>query len=361
MATILEYKCPACDGSMAFDSELQKVKCPYCDTEYEMEALRELDATADAEEREDLSWEEPSGTQWQAGEEDGLCRYVCQSCGGEIETDATTVATTCPYCDSPVVMAEHVSGSLRPDCLIPFKLDKKAAEAALLKHLSGKPLLPKVFKDENHIKEVKGVYVPFWLYDADVDADFHYRTTRLRHWSDSNYTYTETSHYSVHRAGTLGFQGVPVDGSAKMDDALMESIEPYDLSQAVDFQTAYLAGFFADKYDVSSEKSAERANSRIRQSTRDSFAQTVMGYASVIPQGSNIQLSSSKIRYALLPVWLLTTKYKGETYLFAMNGQTGKFVGDLPVDKGAYWKWWGIIAGAVSAASCVIAWLLSVL
>ena len=141
----------------------------------------------------------------------------------------------------------------------------------------------------------------------------------------------------------------------------MESIEPYDLSQAVDFQTAYLAGFFADKYDVSSEKSAERANSRIRQSTRDSFAQTVMGYASVIPQGSNIQLSSSKIRYALLPVWLLTTKYKGETYLFAMNGQTGKFVGDLPVDKGAYWKWWGIIAGAVSAASCVIAWLLSVL
>lgn len=361
MATILEYKCPACGGGMSFDSALQKVKCPYCDTEYEMEALKELDDTADAEEREDLPWEDPTGTQWQDGEEAGLRRYICRSCGGEIITESTTAATSCPYCDNPVVMAEHLSGSLRPDCLIPFKLDKKAAEEALLKHLSGKPLLPKVFKDENHIREVKGIYVPFWLYDADVDADFRYRTTRVRHWSDSNYTYTETSHFSVRRAGTLAFNAVPVDGSAKMEDALMESIEPYDLSEAVDFQTAYLAGFYADKYDVSAEDSAARANERIRQSTRDSFAQTVHGYASVVPQGSNIRLNSSRIRYALMPVWVLNTNYRGTNYLFAMNGQTGKFVGDLPVDKGAYWKWWGAITAAVTALSCGIAWLLSVL
>ena len=243
----------------------------------------------------------------------------------------------------------------------PFKLDKKAAQAALKKHLSGKLLLPKVFKDENHIREIKGIYVPFWLYDAQVDADFHYRATRLRHWSDSNYSYTETTHFSVRRGGELRFSGVPVDGSAKMEDALMESIEPYDLSEAVDFQTAYLAGYFADRYDVAAEQSQERANERIRQSTRDAFLQTVHGYASVMPQGSNIRLSSSKIRYALLPVWVLNTQYRGENYIFAMNGQTGRFVGNLPVDKAAYWKWWALAAAAVSALSFGIGWLAGLL
>ena len=360
MAAVLEYKCPACGGGMSFDSSLQKVKCPYCDTEYEMETLKELDEALQ-EDQEELSWEPASGSQWKEGEEEVLRRYICQSCGGEIITDATTAASACPYCDNPVVMAEHLSGSLRPDCLIPFKLDKKAAEAALKKHLSGKLLLPKVFKDENHIREIKGIYVPFWLYDAQVDADFHYRATRLRHWSDSNYSYTETTHFSVRRGGELRFSGVPVDGSAKMEDALMESIEPYDLSEAVDFQTAYLAGYFADRYDVAAEQSQERANERIRQSTRDAFLQTVHGYASVMPQGSNIRLSSSKIRYALLPVWVLNTQYRGENYIFAMNGQTGRFVGNLPVDKAAYWKWWALAAAAVSALSFGIGWLAGLL
>ena len=360
MEAVLEYKCPACGGGMSFDSSLQKVKCPYCDTEYEMETLKELDEALQ-EDQEELSWEPASGTQWKEGEEEGLRRYICQSCGGEIITDATTAASACPYCDNPVIMAEHLSGSLRPDCLIPFKLDKKAAEAALKKHLAGKLLLPKVFKDENHIREIKGIYVPFWLYDAQVDADFHYRATRLRHWSDSNYAYTETTHFSVRRGGELRFSGVPVDGSAKMEDALMESIEPYDLSEAVDFQTAYLAGYFADRYDVAAEQSQERANERIRQSTRDAFLQTVHGYASVMPQGSNIRLSSGQIRYALLPVWVLNTQYRGENYIVAMNGQTGRFVGNLPVDKAAYWKWWALAAAAVSALSFGIDWLAGLL
>lgn len=355
MATILEYKCPACGGAMAFDSDLQKVKCPYCDTEYEMEALKELDELC--VDGEDITWQEPQGSQWQEDEKAELRHYVCQSCGGEIVTDATTAATACPYCDNPVVLAPQVSGALRPDCVIPFKLDKEAAEAALLKHLSKKPLLPKLFKDQNHIREIKGVYAPFWLYDAKVDGTFRYRATRVRSWSDSNYIYTETSHYSVHRSGNLRFSGVPVDGSQKMADELMESIEPYDLNEAVDFQTAYLAGFFADKYDVSMDDCALRANDRIRQSTREAFEQTALGYTTLIPQSSNIRLDNSRIRYALLPVWLLHTNYRGTDYLFAMNGQTGKFVGNLPVDRAAFWKWWGIVTAGAGALSLVIAWL----
>lgn len=145
------------------------------------------------------------------------------------------------------------------------------------RHYKGKKLLPKIFKKENHIDEIKGVYVPFWLFDADADADIRYKATRVRTWSDSDYDYTETSYYSIGRSGDIGFDRVPVDGSSKMPDDLMESIEPFKFEDAVDFKTAYLAGYLADKYDVTAEQSIDRANERIKRSTEDAFASTVEG------------------------------------------------------------------------------------
>ena len=185
-----------------------------------------------------------------------------------------------------------------------------------------------------------------------------YRATRLRTWSDSNYHYTETRYYSLIREGNLGFVGVPVDGSSKIPNDLMESIEPYDLSQAVDFQTAYLAGYLADKYDVDADTSFRRANERIRQATEEAFMSTVMGYSSAIVESSSIRLSEQSSRYALLPVWLLNTTWKDKKYTFAMNGQTGKMVGDLPMDKSLFFKWLIGLTAAVGSAIFVLSTLL---
>ena len=361
MSVLQEYKCPCCDGAIAFDSSVQKMKCPYCDTEFEMETLRAYDQELHTQQQDDMQWQTSAGGQWQAGEEESLCSYVCQSCGGEIVTDQTTAATECPFCGNPVVMMGKLSGALKPDYVIPFQFSKTDAKEALKKHYSGKPLLPKVFKTENHIDEIKGIYVPFWLFDADADANIRYKATRVRHWSDSNYHYTETSHYAVSRAGSIGFQQVPVDGSSKMEDTLMESIEPYDFSKAVDFQTAYLAGYLADRYDVDAEQSVARANERIRTSTEMAFAETVRGYTSVTPVSTNIRLENGVARYALYPVWLLNTSWKGQKYTFAMNGQTGKFAGDLPMDKGAFWKWLLGLTGIIGAVAFGISYLVSVL
>ena len=284
--------------------------------------------------------------------------YVCKSCGGEIVGDKTTAATSCPFCGNPVVMMGQFSGSLKPDYVIPFQVDKKAAKAALKQHYGGKRLLPKVFKDQNHIDEIKGIYVPVWLFNADADANIRYKATKVRAWSDSNYNYTETSFYAISRGGKIGFERVPVDGSTKMDDALMESIEPYDFTGDVDFQTAYLAGFLADKYDVDSEQSIERANERIKKSTENAFASTVQGYSTVIPESTSIRLQNGKEKYALYPVWLLNTTWNGQRYTFAMNGQTGKFVGDLPLDKGAYKKWLFGLTSLIGAAVFAVSYLL---
>ena len=339
MATLQEYKCPCCGGAIAFDSTIQKMKCPYCDTEFEMDALKGYDDELQEEQADSMKWETNAGGEWQEGETEGLRTYVCKSCGGEIVGDANMAATSCPFCDNPIVMMGQFSGVLKPDLVIPFKLDKKAAKEGLMKHLTGKRLLPKIFKDQNHIDEIKGVYVPFWLFDTDVDANVRYRATKIRVWSDSDYDYTETSYFMVHRGGNVGFENVPVDGSSKMADDLMESIEPFKISESVDFQTAYLSGYLADKYDVSEKESINRAHDRMKKSAEEVLADTVKGYASVVPENTNVNISGGKAQYALYPVWILNTTWKDKKYIFAMNGQTGKMTGDLPIDRGIYLKW----------------------
>lgn len=349
MPTLQEYKCPCCDGAISFDTASQKMKCPYCDTEFDVDALRNYDENLHAQTEENMTWESAAGAQWQEGETEGLWVYCCNTCGGEIVADETTGATHCPFCGNPVIITGQFAGNLKPDLVIPFKVDKKAAIAALQNHYKGKVLLPKVFKDQNHIKEVKGLYVPVWLYDTDAEAHVRYKATKVRRWSDSLYNYTETSHFSVTRGGNIGFANVPVDGSTKMDDTLMESIEPFFVSEAVDFQTAYLSGFLADKYDVDAKQSEVRANERIHRSTEEAFASTVNGYATVYTEDSRIKLENGKARYALYPVWILNTQWNGKKFTFAINGQTGKLAGDLPVDEMSFWRWLVGIAGGVAA------------
>jgi DNA-directed RNA polymerase subunit RPC12/RpoP len=282
--------------------------------------------------------------------------YTCQSCGGELIADENTGATSCPYCGNPVILKSRFEGDLRPDYVIPFKLDKKAAKEAMAKHLKGKPLLPKIFKDENHIDEIKGLYVPFWLFNCDTYSKYTFRGTKLRHWSDSKYDYTETSYYNIYREGNLDFKNVPVDGSEKMPDDLMESVEPFDYSQMVDFETAYLSGYLADKYDVDQESSIGRANDRIKVSTEEAFINTAPGYSSITTSSSNVGFYKNSSQYALLPVWVLNTSWKEQKFIFAMNGQTGKFVGNLPTDWKLFWKWFF----GVFAASAIVITLIAI-
>ncbi|MGN1133261.1 MAG: hypothetical protein ACI4RN_02280 [Oscillospiraceae bacterium] len=362
MADLKEYKCPACGGTLEFNTKVQKMKCPYCDSEFDMDTLKSLDEDLNkVNTQDDVNWKEHEDKEWDSSDQENLNTYVCKSCGGEIICDSTTSASSCPYCGNAVVMSNNLSGNMKPDYVIPFKLDKKAAKDALNKYVRSKKLVPKVFKDQNHIDEIKGLYVPFWLFDASVNADINYTATRISKWSDRTYDYTRTDFYSISRGGTIAFDNVPVDGSSTMPDDLMESVEPFNFSEAVDFQTAYLAGYLADKYDVDAEQSIVRANERIKYSTEENFKNTVTGYATVTTNNSYINLLNGDSKYALYPVWILNTSWNGKNYLFAMNGQTGKMVGDLPLDKAAYWRLFGILAASLSVLTYIILTLLNIL
>ena len=162
----------------------------------------------------------------------------------------------------------------------------------------------------------------------------------------------------MYRAGTMPFEKVPVDASTKMPDDHMDSIEPYNYEELKPFSTAYLPGFLADKFDVSADKSRERADARCLGSLKKALQGTVTGYATCFPRGEHADIQRGKVHYALLPVWLLNTKWQGKDFLFAMNGQTGKLVGDLPVDKGRFWGMFAAIAVPLSVLSSVIVLLM---
>lgn len=350
---VLSYKCPCCSAGLGFSSDRQKMHCDSCGNDFDIEILRQFDEAVNAsKEGETLEWEQyhaGSGRgDWEQDEAERMSMYSCPSCGAQIVADENTAATHCVYCGNPTLLASRLSGMFKPDYVIPFKVGKQAAEAALKKFCKRKPLLPKFFLEDSHIEDISGVYVPFWLFDCDTHAGISYNATRVTSWRQGNYQYTKTSHYLIDREGDICFDGVPVDGSSKMDDAYMEAIEPFDYREAVDFQTAYLSGYLADKYDVDAEQSKPRANNRITASTEAKFRQTVVGYSSVTPRSKNISIKSGRIRYTLLPVWMLNTRYKDKVYTFAMNGQTGRFVGELPVSRGRYWAWLGGLFGALT-------------
>ncbi len=358
MAGLQEYKCPCCGGAIAFDSDIQKMKCPYCDTEFEMSALEQLDKDLASDKADEIEWDLGQTNEWSNSEIEGMRVFICKSCAGEIIGDENMAATTCPYCGNNVVVMGQFAGGLKPDLVIPFKLDKDDAKKAMAEHLKGKKLLPRVFKEENHIEEILGVYVPFWLFSADAEASARYKGVRTRAWSSGNYRYVENSTYSATREGTLRFENIPVDASSKMADDLMDSLEPFDYRAAVPFQTAYLAGYMADKYDVSSEDSQERSNTRIKTSSLAKLSGTLTGYSSVSTESSSVKLTNTSAKYALLPVWVLNTKWQDKNYTFAMNGQTGKFIGNLPMDKSLknkyFWSYTGVTSAIIIILSIVM-------
>ena len=188
--SLQEFKCPNCGGAIEFDPGMQTIYCPFCSSTLDMQALAATEAELEQQQGpETIDWGLGS-SEWGASEQDGMLVYTCNSCAGEIVGDDTLGATSCPFCGNPVVMTSKFSGTLRPDAVIPFKISRQEALEGLKKHYLKKVLLPKEFKDENHLEEIKGVYVPFWTFDADVDAHINYRATKIRSWSDMNYNYT---------------------------------------------------------------------------------------------------------------------------------------------------------------------------
>lgn len=376
---VTNYQCPACTGPLHYSAKSGKLACDYCGSSFdvaEIEALyarKEAEAAA-AKQAADAKAEAAQAAKAEAAEAaaasggwdtsdlsrdwgaeaDGLRVYSCPSCGAELICDQSTAATACPYCGNPAIVPGQFSGALRPDYILPFRLSKDDAVQALRAHYKGKPFLPRSFTSANHIEQIQGVYVPFWLFDGGAEGAASYRASNTNVYETGDYEITETRHYHVVRAGSLAFEKIPVDASSKMPDDHMDSIEPFDYAQLRPFSTAYLPGYLADKYDVTIDDSRDRADTRCRETLAQALCDTVTGYGACVTEREDIALRRGKVHYALLPVWMLSTKWHGQDFLFAMNGQTGKLVGDLPTDRGRFWGMFAAIAAPLTVALTAI-------
>ena len=354
---VTNYQCPSCTAPLQFAAGKGKLECEYCLSSFTVEEIELLydAANEQAAQAEPDAYETAMHEDLWGEDAEKMRVYGCPNCGAELICDETTAATSCPYCGNPTVVPGHFAGIRRPDYVIPFQINKEQAAAALQQHCKGKPLLPKSFRTDYLIQEIKGVYVPFWLFDGEADADVTYDASNSTSVRTGNQTVITTRHYKVRRAGNVAFRSIPVDASTKMPDDYMDAIEPYDYGELKPFSMAYLPGFLADKFDVDADTCFDRAKERIYNSACDSMRETVGFYETVVPVHTHVDIQRGDAAYALMPVWMVTAKYQGKNYLFAVNGQTGKMVGDLPVSWGKFWAWFaGISVGLTALASAIL-------
>lgn len=345
------FKCPSCDAALSYGGK-GKMTCEYCGAEIEAEAFFEEED--DFAEEGAQSWDKygAEGAQWD--ESDGACLFVCKSCGGEIICEKETAATVCPYCDNPALAESQLTGAFKPDIVVPFAVKREQAGGILERFCKKKLLLPRAFRKQNKMESLKGVYVPYWLFRCDTKARFVYSATRKTTWHSGDYKYIRTSYYRLYRRGGMGFDDIPVDASVSMDNTLLESIEPFSLADAVPFSDAYLAGYFANRYDDTAEHCAERAKERVDESMAAAMRRTVHGYLTVTVKSSDVLLTSNEIRYALLPVWFMNTRFRDKNYTFVINGQTGKMSGKLPISRVGVAAWFTSIFAAVAGLAALI-------
>ena len=198
------FKCPCCGAELTFSSQSQKMTCEYCGTELDVEAVNALSSAEPSS--TDMEWSDHSDT---TVDMDGdICTYTCSSCGAEVTGDKSLGATYCPYCGNPFVMNDKFDGMLRPDYVIPFKVSKEQAVEKFKSFCKGRPLLPSDFINGNRIEKVEGMYVPYWLFDCDVDADYRFRGEKVTSWTEGDYDVTKTDHFLLIRGGKVGFEHV---------------------------------------------------------------------------------------------------------------------------------------------------------
>ena len=336
---VIQYKCPNCGGDMAFDSESGKLHCQNCGRYDKIEDFPDEYTTT-------------------TFSEDEANEYHCKNCGAVIITDKDTTATTCSFCGAGVVLGDRLSGKMAPAKIIPFTISKEQATKSFKSWCKNGRLTPKGFMTADRIKDLTGIYVPFWLYDLDSSVQVNAIGTKVRTYPKGDYIYTETRYYDIYRDINLDYIKIPVDASEKMQDTLMDRLEPYQYNDLKEFKTPYLAGYIAEKYNYDEGELLPRAKHKIENYIKSYVNSTIIGYSSVRYNNENIDTRKKHAYYTLLPVWMFCYDYDKQEHTFAMNGQTGKVVGKPPISYTKVAVWFSGIAGITFLTLKLIAFIM---
>lgn len=344
---VIQYKCPGCGADLVFDSMSKKLHCAGCGSYYPIDSMPAPDVppcesedapkvspfrpedifteTSFGHDKQESAWQHRNFSNGKVSE------YHCKNCGAVVITDKDTIATSCSFCGAAVVLSDRVEGQLEPSRIIPFKINRDQATKAFQKWCKKGLLTPAEFKHADRVKNITGIYVPFWLYDLNGIGDIDATCTRVRTYTRGDYIYTETQYYHVYRKVNLNYSSVPTDASEKMNDTLMDRLEPYQNHELVTFEMPYLAGYLAEKYNFSADQLFPRVRDKVGVFVDNYLRNTIQGYQSVITNRKDINIYKKNAYYTLLPVWMVCYDFRDSEHIFAMNGQTGKIVGKPPL------------------------------
>lgn len=335
----MEYKCKVCGGELRFEPELGKLRCPFCGTEYEMDEYDDhhhehadlQDANQGRKAREaGFSKATDDSTDIQ----EDLVVFSCPHCGAELVTDKDTIASKCVFCQSPMVIEQQISGQFKPQMVIPFEVDKKQIEKIYEEYIQTKPFYPEEYSKANVIEKIKGVYLPFWMFDLKLSGSVQAKGERTASRTIGDWIVTTHYVYQVERKGHQDFDNIPVIASSKTPKDAMDAIEPFDYSKMVEYNSGYLPGFLAQRYDLDEEKTFDISNKRAQTTYQQAMEATMLGYQTLQVTNAQIKPELKDASYTLCPVYLLFMDYDhDEDKLIAINGQTGKIVGNVPVDQ----------------------------
>ena len=328
----MAIKCNNCGGDMHFHIPTQKLQCIHCDDVLDIE---ELKINHRAEEMEDFNDDETVET----------ALYQCPECGAEVRSFEEETTIFCAYCGKQAFLKQK-ENSTKPKYIVPFRIDKKEIKEKYNKHLSKMKFVPKELKDASALSEFRGIYIPHWSsnYVADGILDFEGE----EHYRRGDYVYTDTYAISAEVDGSI--DDITFDASLAFDDTLASAIAPFSTNEQKEFHEGYLAGFYADKetieqnaYDDASKEIAEETIINELHKTRVKTSRSIT--AKYNPE----QLRKTDTNLLMLPVWFLTHRNKDRVSYAVMNGQTGKMIMDVPVNKKSFFVFAGILATILSA------------
>ncbi|MDD6224176.1 MAG: hypothetical protein PUB18_04155 [bacterium] len=318
---VLDNHCPCCSAPLFYNTTTNHFKCNYCGNEFELKDLQKT---------EDVTFEKGHN---ETNVDPVYVAYSCSNCGAEIVADEHTSSTFCLYCGNAAILKDKLSGEFKPNKIIPFRTEKETAITAFKNLSKGRPFVPKDFLSQKNISKITGLYIPFWLYQVKVSGGIEAEGVKVSSWTRGDVHYTKKDYYKLARVGEMDYEKVPVDGSTRFHNDIMNAIEPFDYQYLIDFNYRYLSGFLAEKYDLDSEISFEEAKRRVLTSAKDIMYNDMEHYTTKTITNNTIKAEKTNVEYVLLPVWMINVKYQGQFYLFAMNGQSGKFIGDIPLDQ----------------------------
>ncbi len=330
MGKSVSEKCITCNAPLKYNAKKDLFECEYCGNKFTINDLEDYKKGLSKTKKDKKNNKNKKQTM-------DVSAYHCENCGANIILGENTASTSCVYCKSSALIKERLEGLYAPTRLITFKFSKDDAINKFKDLCKGRKLMPNNFDNLENIRDMEGLYVPFWLYNCENKAKLEANCQNVSTWTDSRYINTKTDFYKVNVDGILTFTNVPNDAASRFDDKIMHAIEPFDYTEFKDFNMSYLSGYISEKYDVLENDAYVTAKERIDNDSKNYLLNKINGYSGKTISGYNSAIALLGNEYVLLPVWVLNIKYKDKIYHFAMNGQTGKMVGEIPVDAKKLW------------------------